>query len=1026
MKRSFLCCLSGLLTFASLAGGREPIRFSTEILPILADSCLSCHGPDEAKRKAGLRLDTAEGALAERKEGRAIVPGQPELSRLLQRITSVNPDEAMPPGDSHKPRLTDGQVETIRRWITEGAVWGKHWAFEPPIRRTPPLGERHPIDAFIRARLKREPLTPSPEAPRHTLLRRLSFDLIGLPPTVEETEAFERDSSPDATLKVIDRLLDSPHLGERLAMWWLDAARYSDTDGFQQDAERTNWPWRDWVVKAFNDNLPFDQFTLEQFAGDLLPGSTPEQTLATGFHRNHMTNGEGGRDPEESRVDYVIDRVNTVGTTWLGLTLGCCQCHSHKFDPVSQADYYSLSAFFNSIDEDGKAGTAAKPYLAYQSAAAAGAVNEARRVVEFRQQAEQGARRAAEPAFSRWLGSRIAELRQKPTYSIWTPLDAARLESTEGSRLVRCPDGAVRAEGPNPNQDDYRFVTHVRLPRLTGLRLEVLPDPTHTGGRFSRGPSGEFLLTDIKLQARRPGSPQVRDLKLSSAVADYSADTKANDGYGNIKDTLDDDPRNGWTTKGATNLTTHVAVFALAEAAHLEPEEELIIELRHRSTRGDANIGRFRLTATDQLGEAVLRVQGAPLEELAQSGVGDATGIPSELRNRLFAQFLEDHAPYLNPKRELEAANRQLAELNKATGKLNVMVLAERAQPRETHVLVRGVWDKRGEQVEPGVPSAIAPWNPAEEKSRVGLARWITSKENPLTARVMVNHLWQLLFGAGLVRTPEDFGLQGERPVHPELLDWLAVEFRETGWDIKRLLRLIVTSATYQQDSTISPAALARDPENRWLARGARFRLPSWMIRDAGLQRAGLLNPALGGPPVRPYQPDGVWEELFMGRFTYQPSVGAAQYRRTVYAFWRRAIAPTFLFDTAQRRVCEVRNPRTNTPLQALALLNDENQLEAARATAARVLRSTTHAEERLHQLSRHILSRRCSSAELAVLERERGRADRHFTAHPDDAGRFLRRGQYEPEKGVAEVELAAHTVVASLLLNLDEAITHE
>ena len=1021
MKRPHPFIAVFVLFAAAQAPAAEPVSFSRDVLPILSDNCFSCHGPDEGHRKADLRLDTREGATADAIQ--AVVPGRPEASELIRRIVSTEEDEVMPPPKSHKPRLKPGQTELLRRWIAEGAAWGRHWALEKPVRPATPPGQ-HPIDALVDARLRQEGLKPAAPAARVTQIRRLSFDLTGLPPTPAEMESFLHDAAPDAYARLVARLLASPHFGERMAMWWLDAARYADTDGFQADADRNNWPWRDWVVGAFNGNLPFDRFTIEQFAGDLLPNATPEQILATCFHRNHMTNGEGGRDPEESRVDYVIDRVNTVGTTWLGLTLGCTQCHSHKFDPISHADYYSLTAFFNSIDEDGKAGTAAKPYLAYQSPLTARAIADAEKVVAERTPGEAQAKQEAAAPFVAWLAARHAEVRGG--FSAWHVLTATALESTEGTQLAQEADGAVQASGPNPNQDDYRLIAAVNLPRVTGLKLEVLPHPSHSGGGLSRGKSGEFILTDIKVQVRRRGSSQVRDVAVSSAVADVSKAQKDARSYGDIKGVLDDDPRNGWTTQGSPPTASYFAVFALAEPVVLDADEELMFELRHRSTGGDANIGRFRLSASDQPGEAVRSLQPAPLEELARAQAVEPSDIATELRARLFAQFLEDHAPYRGPRSALDRAQRQLAEVKRAAGRLNVMVLAERAAPRETFVLERGVWDKHGARVTPDVPAAIAPWPDGAPRNRLGLARWIVSPENPLTARVVVNHFWQMLFGAGLVRTPEDFGLQGERPVYPEILDWLAVEFMASGWDVKHLLTVIVTSATYRQESATAAAALERDPLNRFLARGARFRLPSWMLRDAALRAAGLLNSTLGGPPVRPYQPEGVWEEMFMGRFRYEPSEGPAQYRRTLYAFWRRAVAPTFLFDSAQRRVCEVGATRTNTPLQALTLLNDQTYLEASRALATQAWHAANEPAARLRLIFRRVLSREPEARELAVLEREVTRALAHYRAHPTDAAAFLRIGQHPPDASVPVPELAAYTLAASLTLNLDEALTHE
>ncbi|WP_395740737.1 PSD1 and planctomycete cytochrome C domain-containing protein [Prosthecobacter sp.] len=952
----------------------DPVSFSREVMPLLSDNCLSCHGQDAGHRKADLRLDTQEGAREALKSG-----------DFMARIVSTDPDELMPPPKSHKPALKPDQVAMLKRWIAEGAKWGRHWSLEKPVKAKV---EGHPVDFFVKARLAKEGLTLSPKAPAHTLRRRLSFDLTGLPPA----SGIQLQASSIQDLAT--SLLASPHFGERMAMIWLDAARYSDTDGFQSDASRTNWPWRDYVVESFNANKPFDQFTLEQFAGDLLPNATPEQKLATCFHRNHMTNGEGGRDKEESRIDYVIDRVNTMGTVWLGLTLGCTQCHSHKFDPVSQHDYYSLNAFFNSIDEDGAAGTKATPYLSYQSPYAKRAVEESQKLVDARKPVEAKAKADAEKPFEKWLAEKQAAV--KNGFQAWHIIHGG-VESQEGTKLAQARDGIVTASGPNPKQDDYRLIsTSIKLPRLTGLKLEVLPQ----NGALSRGKDGEFILTDIKVQVRRKGSSQIRDILVKYAIADTKVEAKARE-YGDVKGTLDDDPRNGWTTKGFPKDQPHTALYGLAEPLALESDEELIFELRHRSTNGDANISSFRVSATDQPGPAVKELGPSPLEQLA-------AGTPD--RHRLLDQFLEDHTPYQLAKASLDRANAQLKEVQSAAGKLNVMVLTERKEPRDTHVLVRGVWDKKGDVVQRDVPAAIAPWPAGLARDRIGLAKWITSKENPLTARVFVNQVWQMLFGAGLVRTPDDFGLQGQRPTHPELLDWLAVDFMENGWDVKKLIKLIVTSETYQQSSDRTTAA---DPQNLLLSRGPRFRLPAWMIRDAALASSGLLNPALGGPPVRPHQPEGVWEEIFMGRFTYEPSQGAAQHRRTLYAFWRRSIAPTFLFDSAQRRVCEVAMSRTNTPLQALTLLNDQTIAEASRALATRML--AAKAEDRLQLLYQSVLSRAATAKELAVLHRELDRALAYYRAHPEDT----RKLQTTPE-------LAAHTLVATLVLNLDEAITHE
>lgn len=1024
MLTVILCGVAGLiLQRPSTVIAETPVSFSRQILPILSDRCFHCHGPDESHREANLRLDLASEATADRDGLPVIVPGDSSKSGLISRIASRDSDAQMPPADSHREPLTPEEVGTFRRWIDEGAQWGRHWAFEKPVKSVPTDSSVHPVDWFVESKLKADGLSLAEPATRTTLIRRLSFDLTGLPPTPDEVDTFVADSSSGAVDRLIDRLLRSPHYGERMAMWWLDAARYSDTDGFQQDAIRTNWPWRDWVVEAFNRNMSFDQFTIEQFAGDLLPHASESQILATCFHRNHMTNGEGGRDPEESRIDYVMDRVNTTGTVWLGLTLGCAQCHTHKFDPISQKDYYSLFAFFDSIDEDGKAGKAAVPYLKVTSPYAKRAVIEAETVVKAREPLMKAARQQAEAEFESWLPLQIE--RVKNGFSGWSALKTSALRSVEGTTLTQLPDAIVQASGLNPRQDDYVLTAPTALPRITGIKLEVFPHASHTGGKLSHGASGEFILTDVKLQVRRRGESQLRDIDLTDAVADVENPGKGRN-YGQVSGTLDDDPRNGWTTSGHNPKAPHAAVFLLGEPLTISPDEELVFVMLQRSTTGDANIGRFRVSVTDQAQPSIRTLGPLPLEELATAKVESAGQVNETLRTRLLDQFLADHPAFQAAKANFDLSTRQLEELRKETGTLNVMVLAELEAPRTTWVLQRGVWDKKGDPVNCGLPEAILPAGPDQSRSRLDLAHWLISRENPLTARVIVNQLWQLCFGSGLVRTPEDFGLQGELPTHPELLDWLAVELMEHNWDLKHVLRLIVTSRTYQQSSTISPELQEKDSENRLLARGARYRLPAWMIRDAALKSSGLLNSARGGPPVMPYQPDGVWEEMFMGRLKYEPSQGPAQFRRTLYAFWRRSAAPTFLFDSAQRRVCEVRTRQTNTPLQALTLLNDPNLLEASRELARIAVQQSESPTERMKFLFRAILSRSPSDIEVGILVNQYQQARQVYRDSPEAAALLLNFGQAERRHPDNPEEVAAVLVAASMIFNLDEAITHE
>jgi hypothetical protein len=1021
LNGSKLCRVAALLLICSIcprAGAADPVSFSREVLPILSDKCFSCHGPDESHRKADLRLDQRAEAI----KADAIVPGKAEQSELLARVLSRDADELMPPAESHKKPLSSVQAATLRRWIDEGAQWGKHWSFEEPVRAKLP-GGIHPVDFFVRSKLKEQGLNPAPPADRHTQLRRVSFGITGLPPSAAEMAAYRKEKSVDAWDRQIDRLLASNHFGERMAMWWLDAARYADTDGYQGDRTRENWPWRDWVIDSFNGNMPFDQFTIEQFAGDLLPDSTPEQKLATCFHRNHMTNGEGGRDPEESRIDYVIDRVNTMGTVWLGLTLGCTQCHSHKFDPISHRDYYSLFAYFNNIDETGGAGTGAKPALKYKSPYAARTFKEAEEYQRRLKPLLDGERVAAETRFDAWLERRVEAVSKG--FTPWHVLNAAKLHSVEGTTLKQDSEGVVAASGLSPFQDDYHFRAGADLSRITGFRLEVFPHESHADGKLSRGASGNFILTDVKLMVQRKGRSEVRDVEFSTAIADVEKKAKGR-AYGNIRDTLDDDPRNGWTLAEEELKKAHTGVFALAAPLELAEGEELIFVMLHRSTTGDANIGRFRVSVTDQAGAAVKSLKPMAMTQLAALQTNSAGAVEGDLRKALFEQFLEDDREWLRKKAAYDAATAQVSEFKKAMNDQRVMILGERKAVRDSHILVRGVWDAKGEMVAPGVLPAVLPWPVDKSGTRLELAKWLVAENNPLTARVIANHMWSLLFGAGLVRTPDDFGLQGEQPTHPGLLDWLARELMDNGWDLKHLLKVIATSETYRQSGVASAGLRERDPENRLLARAPRFRLSSWMLRDAALKAAGLLNPALGGPPIRPYQPPGIWKEIFMGRFNYKPSVGPAQYRRTVYAFWRRSSAPTFLFDSAQRRVCEVNTRRTNTPLQALTLMNDLSMLEASRQIAANVWEEHTKDSARINALFNTILSRSPSKSERAVALRELKRARAHYHNEPEDALRFVERGQTLLANFDNLTELAAGMLVSSMILNLDEALTHE
>ena len=826
----FMLSVSTVVALSRFAAA-EPVNFSREVLPVLSDRCFYCHGPDEKHRKADLRLDDEPAAKAVGKNGAAIVPGAPEKSLIIQRMLSKDPDELMPPPEAHKD-LTPAQIATLQRWIAEGAPWGKHWAFTPLLR--PVVKEPgNPVDALVGATLKREGLDFSPEADPRALLRRASLTLTGLPPTPGEMAGWLADTSPPAWEKQVDRLLASRAYGERMAWDWMEAARYADSNGYQGDNDRTMWPWRDWVVKAFNRNMPWDEFTIWQLAGDLLPTATDEQKLATAFLRNHAINGEGGRIPEENRVDYVFDMTETTGTVWLGLTFNCCRCHDHKFDPLTNRDYYSLTAFFNQTPVDGGGGDAqTPPVLRIPPADEPQRLAEADKSLTEKRQSLDTARKAAEARRPAW------------EKQILTDAGAARTAGQPG------PDAAL-----------------VEILRLA------------------------------------PG--QLNDGQRKSLTTAWEA--------------------------------AEPAVAALAKEV-------------------------------------------------------------SELENR--RRNIGNEGP-------------------------KVMVMADQEILRKTFILSHGLYNKPVGEVPAALPGFLATLPPEAPRNRLGLAQWIVSPGNPLTARVTVNRFWQMLFGTGLVKSSEDFGVQSEFPVHPALLDWLAAEFRDSGWNVKQLLRLILTSNTWKQSSRVTPALLERDPFNKLLARGPRFRLPSAMIRDQALASSGLLRPMDGGWNVNPYQPDGIWEEATFGNKKYERSKGDDLHRRSLYTFWRRIAGPTMFFDTGSRLVCSVKPLRTNTPLHALATTNDVTFVEAARALALATA-DKKDAAARVNAMFERVLGHSARAEQVAVLLSGMERHRQRFAASPDRAVKFLGEGESAPPEPERTAELAAWTMTGLTILNMDETLNLE
>ena len=1007
-----------LFSFAAAVCAAEPVDFNRDVQPILSENCYHCHGPDGAARKADLRLDRKEDAYRTKDDITPVKPGDPAHSDAIVRILSTDKDEVMPPPKSHRT-LTEAQKDLLKRWVEEGAKWGEHWAFVAPKKApVPELSEpgktwaRNSIDAFVLDRLLREGLAPSPEASPAKRCRRVYLDLTGIPPTPEEVDAFVAEAARDpqaAIRNLADRLLASPRYGERMVWEWLDAARYADTNGYQGDPTRAMWYWRDWAIKAFNDNKPFDQFTVEQLAGDLLPEPTREQLIATGFHRNHMINGEGGRIPEESRVDYVQDRVETTATVWMGLTFTCCRCHDHKFDPVTQREYYQLSAYFNSIDETGgnDAGGLANPVLAFPSAeqekkiAAAKAV-EAQAKKE-RDELEKTLR-DEQPLWEQTLKAGGENVVQ-PEWEVLHPEEAT---SEGGATLAVQPDGIIVASGTSPDVDEYVVMARTRLKNVNALRIEALPGDGLVNGGPGRADNGNFVLSELVVLGG--GGPP--DLQTISADFEQTGWPLAA--------VLDGRNETGWAVMPAFGKT-HTAIIGFKKPFNgYRPEEVLSFRLIFRTQNKQHTLGRFRFSITNSP-TALLR----PMPEKVREAIVVASENRNDEQKKVVSEFyLGTDGRLIATKKKADEAKKSREDEEKEMPR--TMVMREREKPRDTFILVKGAYDKFGEKVGYGTPAVLPPLAGDAPKNRLALARWLVSPEHPLTARVTVNRLWQQFFGRGLVKTTEDFGVQGEKPTHPELLDWLAVEFRESGWDVKHLVKLIVTSATYAQSSVVPPGMAERDPENKLLARGARNRLPSWMLRDQALAVSGLLVEKVGGPAVKVYQPANVWEDATFGQIKYSQDHGEALYRRSLYIFWRRIVAPTLFFDTANRQNCAVKTGRTNTPLHALVTLNDITYTEAARALAGRMLKHDASDEARLDFAFRLCTARAPNASEKQVLTGSLARLRERYSADPEAAKKLIAAGESKPDPALPAPELAAFTALGSLLLNLDETLTRE
>ncbi len=997
------CAFSWLIaaSIAAASAAADAPDFNREVRPILSRYCFKCHGPDDKSRKGKLRLDVRESATKEAKSGAiAIVPGKTDESELCVRIFSTDKDDAMPPPET-KQELTAEQKDILKRWIATGADYQPHWAFAAPRK-----GALDSVDAFIDARLAKAGLQRSPEADRATLIRRVSYDLIGLPPTPEEVVAFETDHAPDAYKRLVDRLIASPQYGERWARKWLDLARYADTNGYEKDRERPIWPYRDWVVRALNADMPFDQFTIEQIAGDMLPNATLDQKIATGFHRNTMLNEEGGIDPLEFRFHAMTDRVATTGATWLGLTTGCAQCHTHKYDPITHREYYGMMAFLDNADEldlDLPPADAAQQQRDREARAQ-------KLIAELpaKWPVEKG---SVDEAFHAWMEKESART------VAWTALKPAAMK-TNLPLLTIQPDLSILGSGDITKSDTYELKFASLPAKITAIRLEALPDdslPAHGPGLcYYEGPKGDFFMGEFQVSA------DGQAVKFASTTESY-----ANNNFGKKKDTpvsaeaaTDGDPQTGWSCADRPG-EAHEAVFIPQQPISAAQLDVKMIFGRHYA----CPLGRFRISVTTDPRGAEAREMTDAIEALLAVPEAQLTDAQ---RGKMREHFLLT-AP------ELDAAAKEIRALRQPSKVQTTLVMRERPSenPRATFLRNRGEYLQPIDRIDPAALSILNPL-PDGPRNRLAFARWLVAQENPLAARVIVNRAWAAFFGKGIVRTTEDFGYQGASPTHPELLDWLAVEFMEKGWSQKKLHRLIVTSATYRQASKVTPAMLAKDAENSLLARFPRARLEAEMIRDGTLRAAGLLSLKMGGAPVRPSQPDGV-SEVAYGSPKWNASGGEDRYRRSLYTFVKRT-APFALyntFDAPTGESCIPRRDVSNTPLQALSLLNDVVFVEAAQALGKALAAAPGDDDAKLKAAFRNVLGRAARADELPPLrEFVKAQRARFGGSGAPPLGENKSGGAPLPPLldpkvfAGGDAETAAWTALARALFNLDEAIT--
>ncbi len=1012
--------LSGIMLIAStwwpvhVSGADEPINFNRDVRPILSDRCFACHGHDSGAREGDLRLDVREDAVADRGGYYVVTPGKPKQSELIARIESDDDDMRMPPTDFGKP-LSKQQRDILVRWIAQGAPWERHWSLRPLVRPQVPSVKnaswvRNEIDRFVLRRLQAESLAPAKVAEQRTLVRRLYVDVTGLPPRPEEVAAFVQETGPQVYEAMVDRLLASPHYGERMAMYWLDLVRYADTLGYHGDQQRSVSPYRDYVIQAFNDNMPFDQFTIENLAGDLLPEAGMRQKIASTYNRLNRASAEGGVQPKEYLAKYAADRVRTTGSVWLGSTLGCAECHDHKFDPFTTKDFYRFAAYFADIKEQGI--VAGANHIEQLPVPTPLQQRELRRLdteiaavtAELQSQSEE-----RQTQFRQWQ----QQLRE--SFGPWVLLQPEKVSSTNGTELVIQPDGSILAKGKRPATDIYTIEASVPLNVATNIRLDALTDPSLPAKGPGRAGNGNFVVQRFKVTTAG------RSVKWKSATATHSQAgfEVAHLANGNAK---------GWAilpTAGKLSQVVLVADKPMVAKSIDDMPATLKLTVKLTQNHGDHHtLGRFRLYTA--AGPKELTVDDIVPQDLVAILAIDPARRTAAQAEQLWGRF-RVHASVLAPQRE------KLAKLKAgkvAVEKGVVTTLATSAgEPRVTRALPRGNWmDDSGEVVTPGVPHFLCQEEVVQRRAtRLDLARWLVDRDNPLTARALVNRLWMLFFGQGISRSVDDLGSQGEWPSHLDLLDWLAVELIDSGWDIKHVVRLMVTSSTYRQSSRMRAELRTRDPYNQLLARQSRWRIDAELVRDNALAVCGLLQLRVGGPSVRPYQPAGYWAQLNFPKRTYQQDDGEDQYRRGVYAHWQRTfLHPSLLaFDAPVREECTARRDRSNTPLQALVLMNDPTYVEAARVLAGGAMRcGGASVVTRLTWMFQQALQRDPTSGELEQLGEFYARNEKVYRHDATSAARLLAIGLAENSPDLDQVEMAAWTCVARAILNLHETIT--